>query len=159
MARDSVASNHSVNITQVKMGSVITGNMKSKHSIRVDGHVTGDLISEEKVIIGIHGEIGGNLHGADITIEGYVNGDVLTKGSLHVASKAVVLGRIFSKEISIEKGAELNGQVNVGVAVEIPELDAQAPPKEKTIKKIEPVKPAEQKQQKASGDNYGTVAW
>ncbi len=130
--------------------------MKSKHSIRVDGYVAGDLISEEKVIIGVHGEIGGNLHGADITIEGYVNGDVLTKGSLHVASKAVILGRIFSKEISIEKGAELNGQVNVGVEVEIPDLDTKAPPKQQPVKKIEPAKPA---QKQASGDNYGTVAW
>lgn len=156
MARDSVASNHSVNITQIKTGSVITGNMKSKHSIRVDGYVAGDLISEEKVIIGVHGEIGGNLHGADITIEGYVNGDVLTKGSLHVASKAVILGRIFSKEISIEKGAELNGQVNVGVEVEIPDLESTAPVKQQPVKKIAPAKPA---QKQASGDNYGTVAW
>lgn len=156
MARDSVASNHSVNITQVKTGSVITGNMKSKHSIRVDGHVTGDLVSEEKVIVGVHGEIGGNLLGADITIEGYVNGDVLTKGSLHVAHKAVIVGRIFSKEISIEKGAELNGQVSVGVEVEIPDLETKTPLVTKPTKAMETTKPA---QKQASGDNYGTVAW
>lgn len=157
MARDSVASNHSVNITQVRTGSVITGNMKSRHSIRVDGYVTGDLISEEKVIIGVHGEIGGNLHGADITIEGYVNGDVLTKGSLHIASKAVILGRIFSKEISIEKGAELNGQVSVGTEVEIPDLETKkAPVVTKPTKAMETTKQA---QKQASGDNYGTVAW
>lgn len=155
MARDSGATNHSINLTQVKRGSVITGNMKSQHSIRVDGHVTGDLISEEKIIIGINGEIGGNLRGADITIEGYVNGDVLTQGALHVADKAVILGRIFAKGISIEKGAELNGQVSVGTEVEIPEeKEAEITPN--ATKKIEPAKPT---QKEASGDNYGTVAW
>lgn len=154
MARDSAASNHSVNITQVRVGSVITGNMNSKHSIRVDGHVTGDLVSEEKVIIGIHGEIGGNLSGSDITIEGYVEGDVFTKGSVHVAANAMVVGRIFSKEISIEKGAKLNSQLSVGVDVEIPEVNSKAP--DKPVQKIEPATPAKKQ---ASGDNYGTVAW
>lgn len=136
------------------MGSVITGNMKSKHSIRVDGHVTGDLISEEKVIVGIHGEIGGNISGTDITIEGYVEGDVLTKGSLHLAAKAIVSGRIFSKEISIEKGAQLSGQVSVGNDAEIPDIDSKAPEKP-----VQPLKAAPPVKKQASGDNYGTVAW
>ena len=70
----------STHITQIRQGSIITGNLKSEQSIRVDGNITGDLLSNEKIIIGVNGEIGGNLRGTDITIEGYVNGDVMCKG-------------------------------------------------------------------------------
>ncbi len=147
MGRESISNNPSVNITQIKKGSVINGNMESKHSI----HVAGDLKSDEKVIIGVHGEIGGNLSGIDITIEGYVVGDVMAKESLHVSKLAEIEGKVFAKEISIEKGAQLNGNIAVGSDVEVPDLVAR---------ELEP-KPREVRlsgtdDQPAAG---GTVAW
>ena len=152
MGRESIANNPSINITQIKKGSVINGNMESKHSIRVDGHVAGDLKSDEKVIIGVHGEIGGNLSGIDITVEGYVVGDVMAKASLHVSKNAEIEGQVFAKEISIEKGAQLNGKIAVGTDVEVPDLEAR---------EVERSKPREM--QLSGTDNQpsagGTVAW
>lgn len=133
---------------------MISGNMKSEHSIRVDGHVTGDLISVERIIIGAHGEIGGNLSGADITIEGYVNGDVLSNGHLHIAQAGRVYGKIFAKQISVENGAEMNGKVTVGKEVEIPEVNTSSP--SRSTKDVTFAKKTGSGDQK---DNYGTVAW
>lgn len=154
--KQETAQNPSTYITQIRQGSVISGNMKSEHSIRVDGFVTGDLISAEKIIIGSHGEIGGNLSGADITIEGYVNGDVLSNGHLHIAQAAKVFGKIFAKKISIDNGAELNGKVTVGEAVEIPLLNTSSPSRSTKDININRSKPTASTEQK---DNYGTVAW
>ncbi len=151
MGRESISNNPSVNITQIKKGSVINGNMESKHSIRVDGHVAGDLKSDEKVIIGVHGEIGGNLSGIDITIEGYVVGDVMAKESLHVSKLAEIEGKVFAKEISIEKGAQLNGNIAVGSDVEVPDLEAR-----ELESKPREVKLSGTDDQPAAG---GTVAW
>lgn len=150
MAREAVSNNPSVNITQIKKGSVIHGDMESKHSIRVDGFVTGDLISSEKVIIGTHGEIGGNLSAADVTVEGFVMGDVMVTGILHIAQEAEINGQIYAREISVEKGAEIKGQIAVGKQVLIPSLDAV--PEEKESSETE-------EHRKVSGKNYGTVAW
>ncbi|KYG73688.1 MULTISPECIES: polymer-forming cytoskeletal protein [Roseivirga] len=146
--------NPSTYITQIRNGSVISGNMKSEHSIRVDGHVTGDLVSQEKIIIGSHGEIGGNLSGADITIDGYVNGDVLSNGHLHISQAGKIYGKIFAKGISVENGAELNGKVTVGKEVEIPELNTSSP--SRSTRDINLNKRSASGDQK---DNYGTVAW
>lgn len=148
--------NPSTYITQIRQGSVISGNMRSEQSIRVDGFVTGDLISGEKIIIGAHGEIGGNLSGADITIEGYVNGDVLSNGHLHIAGQARIFGKIFAKKISVDNGAELNGKVTVGEAVEIPELNTSSPSRSSRDVKINQNRDRSGDDQK---DNYGTVAW
>ena len=146
-------SNPSTYITQVKEGSVITGNMRSEHSIRIDGFVTGDLISQEKIIIGEQGEIGGNLSGTDITVQGYINGDVIANGLLQISSKAKVYGKIFAKTISIENGAELNGKVTVGKEVELPEFTESSPSRSTSKQMPQPVIGDDSK------DNYGNVAW
>ncbi|MGW8123833.1 bactofilin family protein [Roseivirga echinicomitans] len=143
----------STHITQIRQGSIITGNLKSEQSIRVDGTITGDLLSNEKIIIGINGQIGGNLRGIDITIEGFVNGDVMCKGFLHITKDSKVYGKIYALEISIEKGAELNGKVNVGKDIEIPELNSSSPSRSNQDK------PKTNAPQVEKSDNYGSVAW
>jgi len=152
MGRESMSNNPSVNITQIKQGSVIQGNMESKHSIRVDGHVAGDLKSDQKVIIGVHGEIGGNLSGTDITVEGYVVGDVMAHGIIHLSKQAEIEGQVYAKEISIEKGAQLNGKIAVGSDIEIPELDLREAPKKGREVQLS----GTDNQPATSG---GTVAW
>jgi len=153
--RTETVNSPSTYITQIREGSVISGNMRSEQSIRVDGFVTGDLISGEKIIIGSHGEIGGNLSGADITIEGYVNGDVLANGHLHIANNAKIYGKIYAKKISVDNGAELNGKVTVGEGVEIPELNTSSPSRSSRDVKINQNRDRQSEQK----DNYGTVAW
>lgn len=154
MSKKSLAnSNPSTYITQIKEGSVIKGNMESPHSIRVDGFVTGDLISKEKIIIGQKGEIGGNLNGSDITIEGFINGDVISNGRLQLTSRSRIYGKIFAKEISIENGAELNGKVTVGKDIDLPEFTASSPSRSSKLQ----AQPSEENQ--LSDDNYGNVAW
>ncbi len=146
--------NPSTHITQVRQGSIISGNMVSEHSIRVDGFVTGDLISGEKIIIGSHGEIGGNLSGTDISIEGYVNGDVVSNGHLHISSNAKVYGKIFAKNISVEQGAEMNGKVTVGTEIEIPTVESSSPSRSTRSVSLESNQDTSDQQ-----DNYGNLAW
>ena len=128
--------------------------MLSEHSMRVDGFVTGDLVSEERIIIGIHGEIGGNLSGTDISIEGYVNGDVLANGHLHISKKAKVYGKIFAKNISIEQGAEMNGKVTVGAEIEIPNVESSSPSRSSKSISLDSENNPDGQQ-----DNYGNLAW
>lgn len=154
MSRKSLSNaNPSTYITQIKEGSVIRGNMESGHSIRVDGFITGDLISKEKIIVGQMGEIGGNLSGADITIDGYINGDVISDGLLQLSATSKVFGKIFARQISIENGAELNGKVTVGKEVELPEFRASSP--SRSSKELEPTGSADS----PAKDKYGSVAW
>lgn len=154
--KESSSVNPSTYITQVRQGSMISGNMKSEHSIRVDGYVTGDLISDEKIIIGSHGEIGGNLSGTDITIDGYVNGDVLASGLLHLSKAAKIFGKIYAKRISVENGAEMNGKINVGSEVEMPELNSSSP--SRSTQKITFTATTSNDDEERK-DNYGGVAW
>jgi cytoskeletal protein CcmA (bactofilin family) len=113
-------SNPSTYITQIKEGSVIRGNIKSSHSIRIDGFVTGDLISEEKIIIGAAGQIGGNLSGTDISVDGQIRGDVIANGLLQLSAQSKVFGNIYAKEINMERGAELNGKIAISKEATLP---------------------------------------
>ena len=158
MSRKVETNNPSTYITQIKKGSVITGNMRSEQSIRVDGFVTGDLISREKIIIGTHSQIGGNLSGSDITVEGYVNGDVLSNGHLHITKAAKIFGKIYAKTISVENGAEMNGKVNVGLEADIPELQSSSPSRSSHDVNISQNRSGETLSGEQK-DNYGSVAW
>jgi len=149
------ANSPSTHITQIKNGSVVKGNLKSDNSIRIDGHITGDLISKEKIIIGSNGHIGGTLSGTDITIDGFVNGDIVSSGFLQITSAAKIFGKIFAKQISIDKGAEMNGKVNVGLDIEIPELTSSSPSRSLKSKFSTNDSTIEREQ----GDNFGNVAW
>lgn len=151
-------SNPSTYITQIKEGSMIQGHMKSMHSIRVDGFITGDLVSDEKIIIGEKGEIGGNLSGADITVQGFISGDVIANGLLQITSHAKVFGKIFAKTISIENGAELNGKVTVGKEIELPEF-TESSPSRSSSKELKPQRMMGSGDPNDSGDKYGNVAW
>lgn len=146
--------NPSTHLTQLKQGCVVKGNLKSEQSIRVDGFVTGDLISNEKIIIGAHGEIGGNLHGSDINIDGYVNGDVLASGALTIGPKAQVFGKIYARLISIENGAKLNGKITVGESIEMPQIEKSSPSRS-TSGTFSNTKANSGEE----NDNYGKVAW
>ena len=146
----------STHITKIKDGSVVKGNLKSEHSMRIDGHITGDLVSKEKIIIGTNGHIGGALSGTDITIEGFVNGDIVSSGFLQILGQAKIFGKIFAKQISIEKGAEMNGKVNVGKEMEIPELASSSPSRSLKTKMRSQ---RSQSNEKDQNDKYGNVAW
>lgn len=145
-------SNPSTYITQIKEGSVIKGNMESPHSIRVDGFITGDLLSQEKIIVGSMGEIGGNLSGGDISIEGYINGDVIANGLLQLSGSAKVYGSIFARQITVENGAELNGKVTVGKEIELPVFTARSP--SRSSKMV-----SSSTEDQKTKDKYGNVAW
>ena len=150
-----VSGNPATHITQIKDGSVVKGNLQSQDSIRVDGHITGDLFSMEKIIVGPNGHIGGTLSGSDITVSGFVNGDIVSSGFLQISSAAKIYGKIFAKEISIEKGAEMNGKVNVCKDIELPEINSslssqnsKADIKSKRSLKVD-----------QDQDKYGNIAW
>jgi cytoskeletal protein CcmA (bactofilin family) len=145
--------NPTTHITQIKEASVIQGNMRSAHSIRVDGFVTGDLVSDEKIIVGHQGEIGGNLSGTDITVQGFISGDVIANGLLKVTKSAKIFGKISAKTISIEVGAELNGKVTVGQDIELPEF-TESSPSRSSIKETRHESIIAE-----NGDKYGNVAW
>ena len=100
--------------TVISKGVKIEGKLSCSGSIRLDGDVQGDITSQSTVIIGENGKVNGQINADNITIGGKVTGTVKAKEKLVLDSKANLQGDIFSKTVSIEAGANFNGNCKMG---------------------------------------------
>ncbi|WP_316734843.1 polymer-forming cytoskeletal protein [Pedobacter aquatilis] len=98
--------------TIIGVGFSITGEIKGKAVIRIDGFVTGNVNIEGGVILGEKGAIKGDVNTESAIIYGTVNGNVKTK-MLEIKSTGKVNGDIKTETIEIELGAQYNGKLEM----------------------------------------------
>ena len=95
--------------TILGLEGVLRGNFISKHSIRVDGEVYGNLTSEDGIIVGDKALIEGNLMAKSILIGGKVKGNVTALQRLEVQSTAQITGDLKAAVLILEEGARFEG--------------------------------------------------
>lgn len=94
----------------VGTGTVLTGEASFRGMLRVDGHVTGRVSSEDgTLIIGTGGQVDADIEVAIATINGTVNGDVIARQRLELGRAAHVNGNIQTPTLMVEQGAIFEG--------------------------------------------------
>jgi cytoskeletal protein CcmA (bactofilin family) len=99
----------------ISFDSTISGNIKTKSDINVDGQVKGGICASGNVYIGSSATVDGNISGTDIHIAGTVNGDIDATGELVLNSSAKLTGNIKASGIRIEKDTKYEGSISVGM--------------------------------------------
>ncbi|MCD6579530.1 polymer-forming cytoskeletal protein [bacterium] len=94
--------------------SKITGDLKSKGSIRIDGEIIGNINCVGMIIIGDKGSIKGNITASQGVIGGTIEGNLKLKNYLELNSTAKVFGDIEAELLQIDKGAVFNGKCITG---------------------------------------------
>ena len=87
----------------------VNGNLESAGDLQIDGKVIGDIKSRS-VTVGESAHVKGAVVSDTARICGSVNGQIRA-ASVTIARTAKVKGDIFHQTLSIEAGAELEGQV------------------------------------------------
>lgn len=105
--------------TVIGQEASLRGSYNSKHSIRVDGEIYGNVTSEDGVIVGDKGMIRGNLTGKSILIGGKVKGNIRASQRLEIESSAQVEGDISAPVIIIEDGAMFDGNCQMEEASKV----------------------------------------
>jgi cytoskeletal protein CcmA (bactofilin family) len=95
--------------TLVGEGSVFEGRIRSEASIRIEGHITGDIECAGDVIVGEKGVVKSNISARDIIIGGSVHGNMVTKGKLTITSTGLLHGNTNAASFIIEEGAVFQG--------------------------------------------------
>lgn len=96
--------------TLISKGCVVHGRIESDVFVRIDGHIKGDLIIAEGLIIGEHGIIEGHIKAREIVVFGTVNGNV-TADSIDIKSSGNILGELHTNSLQVETGATYIGNV------------------------------------------------
>lgn len=98
----------------VGAGTILTGETSFQSMLRVDGHLTGRVTSEEgTLIIGSTGQVDANIDVACAIVNGLVNGDIIAAEKLELGRTAKVVGNIKTPRLLMEDGAILEGSCNM----------------------------------------------
>lgn len=100
-------------------GTVLTGETTFQAMLRVDGHLTGRVASENgTLIIGSTGQVDANVAVAAAIISGTVNGDIVATERLELHRTARVAGNVQTPRLTMEDGALLEGSCSMMKAKE-----------------------------------------
>ena len=107
----------SSSINMIGAGTVITGDIKSKGDIRVDGSLNGSIETEGKVVVGQGGIVEGDVVCKDADIAGVLKAKIAVSQLLSLKSSAKLNGDIITNKLSIEPGASFTGSCSMGAVI------------------------------------------
>lgn len=105
------ASNH------LGKGTVISGNIESYGNIRIEGEITGDLITKSKVVLGDSAKVYGSVLAQNAEISGEVKGTIEVSDLLILKPTAIINGDIITNKLVVENGAQFNGACKMGAII------------------------------------------
>ncbi len=99
-------------VNMIEKGTTVTGDIESAASLRIDGHLKGNLITKEKLVLGPTGMIEGIISCKDAEISGTIKGTIESAGLLSFTATANVSGDIHYNQFASEPGALVNGTLS-----------------------------------------------
>jgi cytoskeletal protein CcmA (bactofilin family) len=112
-------------------GTALTGEATFKGMLRVDGHLSGRVSSDDgTLIISTNGQVDANVEVAVAQIFGTVNGDIIASKRIEMGRVAKVTGNIQTPALVIESGAIFEGSCKMGqpaAAAKAPSATASTP--------------------------------
>jgi len=85
-------------------------------SIKIDGKVTGGVLTTGDVIIGENSVVTGNISGNNVIISGRVNGDISALGRISLMKDSYVAGDISYSALEIDDSAKFTGNCTLVAA-------------------------------------------
>ena len=95
--------------TIIGTNTVLTGDIVSEGSVRIDGKVTGTVTAKGNLILGEKGSLLGNGKGKNIVIGGHIAGNIEAAGKVEINASGTLEGDMVAAVIVIEDGARFTG--------------------------------------------------
>ena len=108
--------NETNGINIIGIGTKITGDVNSNGDIRVDGSLTGKLITKGKVVIGETGKVKGEINCKNSDVEGSIEGKITVSQLLSLKTKARIYGDIIAAKLAIEPGCQFTGNCDMNTS-------------------------------------------
>jgi cytoskeletal protein CcmA (bactofilin family) len=108
--------------TLLGKGSEFEGKLSFEGTVRVDGKLTGEIFTDDVLMVGEGAEVNAEVTVGSIVIQGTVRGNITAKRSVEIHSPGKVRGNINTPSLFIEKGVFFDGhcQMDAGGAASEP---------------------------------------
>jgi len=99
-------------LTVIAEGVTIDGKIFSNGSTRIDGKVTGEIVSEKDFVIGKEGVVEAKVNTTNAVIAGKFKGEMIAQGEVEITSTGKFEGKLIQKTalLSISKGGIFKGE-------------------------------------------------
>lgn len=91
-------------------GSHMTGELVFEDTFRIDGKITGNVVSEGDLIVGERGEVEGEIRVRRVFVSGTVRGVLKAAERVEITSAGKVIADLYTPSLSIEDGAFFEGK-------------------------------------------------
>ncbi|OGF26171.1 hypothetical protein A2331_01815 [Candidatus Falkowbacteria bacterium RIFOXYB2_FULL_34_18] len=91
----------------------IKGNFHGQGNMIIEGIVEGSVKTMNRLLIRDKAKITASIEAKEVRVGGEVQGHIKVGGYLEITSTAKIFGDIETSEISIERGAIINGKINM----------------------------------------------
>ena len=98
----------------IDQGSSFEGKLSFKDTVRIDGHFSGQISSENTLVVGETGVIEANVRSQTVIISGVVAGDISAAAKVILHKTGRVDGNVETPSLVMEDGAVINGQIKMG---------------------------------------------
>jgi len=102
------------NITLLGKGVDFKGIVSFNGTVRVDGHVEGEIHTTGTLIVGEHAVIEGIVSVGILMNSGKINGTITAIEKIHILNPGVLVGDIRTPVIAIEEGSRFHGMCDMG---------------------------------------------
>ena len=123
--------------TLLGKGSEFEGKLTFEGTVRVDGKLSGEIFSDDVLVIGEGAEVAAEIEVGVIIVEGNVTGNIRAKRAVELHAPAKVRGNIETPSLYVDKGVMFEGncrmegigQVRTMIAPPAPTPAPPTPPK------------------------------
>ncbi|MFA6514109.1 MAG: polymer-forming cytoskeletal protein [Patescibacteria group bacterium] len=89
----------------------VKGNFHGQGNIVIEGTLEGSLKTDANIFIGEKARVTANIEAKDLIVNGEIKGSIKVKSYLSLGGTAKINGDVQYGELSIERGAIINGQL------------------------------------------------
>jgi cytoskeletal protein CcmA (bactofilin family) len=89
---------------------VFRGTFECGEDAQIDGRFEGSIQSSAAVIVGVSGEVQGNISADSVTVAGRVEGSVIARQRLHMLSTGSIKGDATYGTLEVERGGVIEGR-------------------------------------------------
>lgn len=94
-------------------GSEFLGELRFRHTFRIDGHLRGKIVSENQLVVGESARVEADIDCGVVSIRGTVIGHVRGRERIEVLAGAHVQGTLSAPKLLIEDGALFQGDCDM----------------------------------------------
>jgi len=97
----------------IDQGVSVEGTLTVTGTFRIDGHMKGNIISEQTVILGENAKVEGQIEGNRVVIAGRFDGVIFARGRVEIQPKGVVTGEVHAPCMVVDPGGIFDGRCHM----------------------------------------------